>query len=169
MKDRSQDSQLCFFVFFSDRYFDLFDILINYFRLFPIQDTLAAWEALKLYSDKMGTNRDTKLAITVEPLLDVPNAIVLNYPFSSDDGDVPSHTFYIGDKNLLEPQQEVVSPEWGSARVRAKGKGWSVVQLTAKYHVTDEHHLQVPPVRAFTITTKVWPSSQTAIQVRTIN
>lgn len=131
-----------------------------------LQDTLAAWEALQRYSVKKDTSRDTHLAITVEPLIDAPPQRLLNYPYQVESGEeIPSHTFYITEKNQLELQSEPVSPSWGSARVRAKGKGWAVLQLTANYHVTNEHQLQVPPVRAFTITTKAWPSSDTSIQV----
>jgi len=52
------------------------------------QDTLAAWEALQQYSLKMDTSRDTRLAVTVEPLLDIPQSKLLNSPFALEPDEV---------------------------------------------------------------------------------
>lgn len=54
-----------------------------------LQDTLAAWEALREYSKQMeGQEGDTRLTITVEPLHDHTRA----------------HTFYTKPANLLHLQ-----------------------------------------------------------------
>ncbi|KAF2362679.1 Alpha-macroglobulin complement component [Trinorchestia longiramus] len=129
------------------------------------QDTLAAWEALQHYSVKMSTARDTHIAVTVEPLADTPLAKLSGYSSPHYEHEVPSHTFHITDNNLLQLQSQPISPEWGSARVRAKGKGWAVLQLTARYSVMNDHQLQQPPVRAFTLNAKAWPSSDTSLLI----
>ncbi|XP_076052838.1 CD109 antigen-like [Oratosquilla oratoria] len=102
------------------------------------RDTLLAWEALHEYSKKTKTAQRTHLTLTIEPLH--------THNFA--------RTFYITPDNFLTLQTNKVEADWGSVRVQGKGKGSAVLQLTSKFHVSDERFLITPPTQAFRLRTK---------------